>query len=436
MNRVLAPLLFPAPSCARAVTRLAALALLLSVACAAEDGSSSEEEAEPDRFGVWAVSCAHVPADIQRLRESMAKAIRQSEGNVKDAPGFAWDIMIDAGDLSAHQYPPGDRDGRELIRQYHASLTDHRREQIYNIPGNHDAPYYDHDPGSWIRKWGDPLGENTAFSGVDPDRRPFPVEGTWERYRFRAGNILFLMLADRNDAPEPVGRGHSRERSKGGFPAGAVTRETFEWWKRQVLDNQDKIIVTMHHHVLRDTTTASGRGEGHPVYHGASGGPEGSSYLYYLIENDDPENFEYQEDTRVFEEFLDGFQREHGRGAIDLWIGGHTHVKSPMDDAGGKTITETKWGVHFLQVAALTVYHAGAQPQSRLLTFTEGSDQILARCYLHEPASRKEPVGFHRPAERTLTLRHAFAAPTPVDDTLPPFPAGVEITDKAYRRGK
>ena len=97
-------------------------------------------------------------------------------------------------------------------------MTGHRREQVYNVPGNHDAPYYDHGPGSWFRKWGDPLGENTELSGVDPKRRPFSVEGTWERFRFQAGNILFLMLADRNDAPTPVGRGHSKEHNRGGYP--------------------------------------------------------------------------------------------------------------------------------------------------------------------------------------------------------------------------
>ena len=41
------------------------------------------------------------------------------------------------------------------------------------------------------------------------------------------------MLADRNDVPEPVGRGHSRDAKRGGYPAGAVTRETFNWWKQQ-----------------------------------------------------------------------------------------------------------------------------------------------------------------------------------------------------------
>ncbi len=387
-------------------------------------------EAAPREFNVWATSCAHVPADIRRGRESLAKAIRQSEGLVKEAPAFAWDIMIDAGDLSAHQYPPGDPDGMELIRQYQV-MTKHRREQIYNVPGNHDAPYYDHGPGSWIRKWGDPLGENTEFSGVDPLRRPFPVSGTWERYTFQAGNILFLMLADRNDAPEPVGRGHSKDHQRGGYPAGAVTRDTFNWWKQQVLANQDKLIITMHHHVLRDTTIASGNGEGNPRYHGASGGPEGSSYLYYLIENDDPDNFKYTADAHVFEDFLDEFHKEHGRGAIDLWIGGHTHVHGPKDDWGGKTISERRWGVGFLQVAALTKHHGGSIPLSRRLTFTDDSEEFSADVYLHEDWFEDNPIGFYQPAKITWPLRRKFAAP-PAIKPMTPFPKSTRIVTERY----
>ena len=389
-----------------------------------------EVQSAPREFRVWAASCAHVPADIRRGRESLAKVIRQSEGKIEGAPAFDWDIMIDAGDVSAHQTPPGDKDGKELIRQYRA-MTKHRREQVYNVPGNHDAPYYDHGPGSWIRKWGDPLGENTEFSGVDPKRRPFSVEGNWERYRFQAGNVLFLMLADRNDAPNPVGRGHSRDGKSGGYPPGAVTRDTFNWWKSQVLANQDKIIVTMHHHALRDTTVASGFGEGHPNYHGSTGGGEGSSYLYFIIENDDPENFEYTADAHVFEDFLDEFHKQHGRGAIDLWIAGHTHVKNPEDDWGGKTISERKWGVGFLQVAAMTKHHGGSVPLSRLLSFTDGSGKFSAEVYLHEKWERN-PVGFYEPSSIEWELRHPFKAPPPIVE-MPPFPASAKVFNEPYR---
>ncbi len=405
------------------------LSLGLAVFASTLGATCVEAQSATREFRVWAASCAHVPADIRRGRESLAKVIRQSEGGIEGAPAFDWDIMIDAGDLSAHQTPPGDKDGKELIRQYRA-MTKHRREQIYNVPGNHDAPYYDHGPGSWIRKWGDPLGENTELSGVDPKRRPFPVEGTWERYKFQAGNMLFLMLSDRNDAPNPVGRGHSRDGKSGGYPPGAVTRDTFNWWKQQVLENQDKILVTMHHHALRDTTVASGKGEGHPRYHGSTGGGEGSSYLYFIIEKDDPENFKYTADAHVFEDFLDEFHKKHGRGAIDLWIGGHTHVKDPEDNWGDKTISERKWGVGFLQVAALTRHHGGSIPLSRLLSFADQSDQFTAEVYLHEKWNRN-PVGIYRPSTIHWPLRHRFKAPPPIKP-MEPFPPSTRVFNEPY----
>ena len=103
--------------------RLGAISLLFFQAeiLFAQDSNS------PREFRVWAASCAHVPADIRRGRESLAKVIRQSEGREGDAPAFDWDIMIDAGDLSAHQTPPGDRDGMELLRQTE------RPEQKYSL---------------------------------------------------------------------------------------------------------------------------------------------------------------------------------------------------------------------------------------------------------------------------------------------------------------
>ncbi|MCA8943655.1 MAG: LamG domain-containing protein [Planctomycetes bacterium] len=370
------------------------------------------------RFVVWATSCSHTTTDSKLAYSSIAGPLAQSEGRDPNAPAFDWDIWVDAGDFSGTNRPPGETEGHELTFQYQ-TMTEHRREQVYQVQGNHDAPYYDHGPGSWFREWCDPFGENTAVSGVDASRRPFPIEGTWERYRFVAGNILFLMLSDRNDAPFPVGRGDSKTGLMGGFPAGAVTRETFEWWRRQVLDNQDKIIVTVHHHVLRDTTTGSGVDDGW-VYHPAKGSSRGSSTLYYIIENDDPESFEYTADALAFESFLDEFEREHGRGAIDLWIGGHTHVRGPDDDTSGRSISERRWGVQFLQVAALTQFHGGSCPLSRVLEFRGGSSTLRARVYLHEPW-RTHPAGFYEPSTVDIELRHEFACPPPIEP-MSPFP--------------
>lgn len=107
------------------------------------------------------------------------------------------------------------------------------------VVGNHDASGPDEPTQWWFRKWIDPTGENTKFSGVNAQRRPYPITGTWERYSFRVGNLLFLMMGDRNDGSPPVGRG-----KRGGYPSGAVTGETFEWWKRNVETNEGAVIIS------------------------------------------------------------------------------------------------------------------------------------------------------------------------------------------------
>ena len=352
------------------------------------------------QFRVWVMGCSHIDRDIARGRESLADAIRQSEfGGEDGGPPFDWDIALHLGDLTAGQTPPADEAGHEVVRQFSAARK-HRRAHFYNLVGNHDASGADEPCQWWFRKWVDPTGESTECSGVDSSARAFPVTGTWERYSFRAGNLLFLIMGDRNDGGPPVGRG-----PYGGYPAGAVTQETSEWWREQVAGNQDCIIVSAHHHMLKQTTVASGPWEGFSKdgdgkwqcrYHGyfPDGGPEGASYLYFVGG---------KPDAQAFEGYL--AQRP---GAIDLWLGGHTHT-TPTDCTGGRSHIERKWGVNFINAAALTRYHGKPElciPMSRLLTFTAGSDRVNVRCYLH--TSDFAPQGWYEPVERDLALSKPF----------------------------
>ena len=351
-------------------------------------------------FRLWASGCCHVGTDLRVSgRESLAEAIRQAEeGGEEGGAPFEWDIAVHLGDFSGSQTPPQDEEGEEVVRQFGASRR-HPREHFYCIVGNHDASGQDESCQWWFRKWIDPTGEHTEHSGVDPDRRPYPVEGTWDRYAFRVGNLLFLMMGDRNDGGPPVGRG-----LKGGYPAGAVTGETFEWWKHMVEANPEAIIVSTHHHMLKETTVASGPWEGFEKneqgdwqgrYHGyfPDGGPEGASYLYFV---------DSQPDAEAFETYLAA-----NPGAIDLWLGGHTHTH-PDDRKGGRSHIEKKWGVNFINVAALARHHAWKTtvPMSRLLTFTEGRDEVRVQCYLH--TSDHAPQGWYAPAERVLRLSRPF----------------------------
>ena len=355
---------------------------------------------EGRQFRLWATGCSHVGTDLRVSgRESLAEAIRQSErGGDQGGPAFEWDIALHLGDFSGSQTPPDNDEGHEVVRQF-AAAKRHRRELFYCLVGNHDASGADEPCQWWFRRWIDPTGENTNFSRVDPSARLYPIEGTWERYAFRVGNLLFLMMGDRNDGGPPVGRGE-----RGGYPAGAVTAETFGWWKRAIEANPDAIIVSAHHHMLKETTVASGPWEGfrrddegnwRGHYHGyfPDGGPMGASYLYWV--GDKP-------DAQAFERYL-----AENPGAIDLWLGGHTHTH-PDDRTGGRSHIERKWDVNFVNVAALARHHAQrtTMPMSRLLTFTEGSSQVRVQCYLH--TSDYAPQGWYAAAERVLPLSKPF----------------------------
>ncbi|MGH7946914.1 MAG: metallophosphoesterase family protein [Opitutaceae bacterium] len=356
-------------------------------------------KAQPRIFRIWASGDPHVGTDIRRgKRESLADAIRDSEqGGNEGGPSFEWDIALMLGDFSGSNGDPDDAEGAEVVRQFGA-LKKHRREAIYELVGNHDANSAKEPTQWWFRKWIDPTGENTAHSGVDSRRRPYPISGTWERYSFRVGNLLFLMMGDRNDGERPVGRGES-----GGYPSGAVTGETFEWWKHEVEANPDSVIISAHHHMLKETTVGSGPWEGYwrykdewvQHYHGyyADGGPEGASYLYWV---------DGKPDAQAFERYLAAHP-----GAVDFWLGGHTHT-NPEDRTGGRSHIEGKWGVNFINCAALSRYHAykTTLPMSRLMTFTEGSDVVRVQCYLH--TSQFAPQGWYKPAERRLRLGKPF----------------------------
>lgn len=386
----------------RSVHRRAFLESATVAATAASVTVASGKEAEQKKeFRLWTMGCSHVGTDLKvGKRESLAEPIRHSEqgGGKKGGQAFDWDVALHLGDSSGNQGSPTDDEGREVVRQFSAGKK-HGREHFYNVAGNHDASDADQPSMGWFKKWIDPTGENTEFSGVDAKKRPYKVDGTWERYSFRVGNVLFLMMSDRNDGGPPVGRD-----KRGGYPAGAVTGETFQWWQKMVEKNPDSIIVSAHHHMLRETTVASGPWEGFTKtndgkyrshYHGyfPKGGPKGASYLYWV---------DGKADAQSFENYLAAHP-----GAIDLWLGGHTH-SHPDDDRGGRTHIERKWDVNFINVAGLTRHHGRitSMPLSRLLTFTEGSNEARVQCYLH--TSEHAPQGWYAKAERTIRLGKPF----------------------------
>ena len=355
---------------------------------------------EPKTLRLWAQGDAHVGRDLEFGRTSLSDALVQSEqGGDLGGPPFAWDLAVNVGDYCGFRSLPLDEEGAEVVKQF-SVLKKHKREQIYSLAGNHDRGGLDQAEGWWFQKWIDPMGEYTEFSKVDVSRYPYPVEGTWERYSFQAGNIVFLMMSDVNERGMTVGRG-----DLGGNPGGVVTQETFDWWKDQVQKHKGKIIITAHHYVLKDTTFASGLWEGMrkdkdgnwiPDYHQyyEEGSPSGASFLCWVGG---------QFDSGQFEIFL-----EDNPDTVDMWFGGHTH-SNPDDRKGGRGCFERKYGgTIFMNICALTRFHVPdhAIPHSWLLTFTEGSDLVRAQCYMH--TDDYKPQGWYNEAEQTIKLTTTF----------------------------
>lgn len=319
-------------------------------------------------FKLWAFGDAHIATDLRFGRNSLKEAVEQIKS-------MDWDIAVNVGDMSGSQGLPDDEEGK-LVADSYQCLVHHNREDIYDICGNHDRSGLNEPKNRWFEKWIDPMGHHTAYSGVASEKRKYPVTGTWERYSFQVGNILFLMMSDINEPTQKKGRG-----DYGGNPSGVVSGETFEWWKSMVEQNRDKIIISAHHYMLKDTTVASGEYEGFQLnqdgnykslYHGyyPESTPKGASYLYWV---------DSKQDAQAFENYL----KEHP-GATSIWLGGHTHTH-PSDHKGGKTHIERKWGTVFINVASLSKHHAylTTYPISRMLTFTEGESMVKIQCIDH-----------------------------------------------------
>ena len=175
----------------RTLLKAGALTLATPVIGAFAQTAPSHKEAAT--FNLWVISDAHVGTDKAASEailhglvgfkpppiypESLAEALRQSEnGGAFGGPPIPWEIALNLGDYAGFWDAPEDEQGREVIRQY-AVLKQHRREQIYNIAGNHDASPFGAPSGEgketnwWFRKWADPVGEHTETSGVDPAKR-------------------------------------------------------------------------------------------------------------------------------------------------------------------------------------------------------------------------------------------------------------------------
>jgi hypothetical protein len=408
------------------------------------------------QFNAWLSTCAHLVGPTGNAK-SLLLAVDQSRGKDPKAPAFEWDVLMDVGDWTASQEPPGHEEGIALAKCLDETLGDDRG-RFFSVSGNHDGEAKGWTPGEFARKYVNPLGEedHAATSHFRSNQRPADADfrqlinypdTRWDRYLVRTGNVIWIMLGDRNEfdylalargdfsGTFQAGRGSAAGMPKGGYPSGSVSLDTFEWWKKVVEDPAfaNDILITAHHHMPAFTTITTDDGEP-GNYHGKSGsvGPRGETggQLYWIREyNQAGEEVNQYAQTRPFLNYL----KDHP-GTIAAWLGGHTHIHTPESSINGRGIHVRKYGVTFISVGALTNSHAGgANQMSRMITFKENSDEALLSVYIHR-SSDGNAKGWVPSAARTFPLGKKFICPTSGKNgkgpeaisnppTVPPAPA-------------
>jgi hypothetical protein len=395
-----------------------------------------------DAFTIWGLSDPHVNTDLtQGSYLSLDTAIKDSLGTTGSGHGFNWNLALVLGDVTGDTACPGPAQFAELKNQFISGGVN--RNIFYTIPGNHD--YGDNGDSAYLQKYLDPLGTHTATSNVNASLMPYPIlpGGAFDHYAFEVGNVLFLMLGDRNDAAYPFGRtcGSSFVKDDGshgingafdgaGHPAGTYTLATYNWWVNEIESNPDKIIITTAHHQLINTGARSGLTEGvtaPDAPHGNHGWADaaGSSIVYamwnesantyttidcYDLNHNPIAGCDNNADGLAdvgFRQYLDAHP-----GAIDLWIYGHTHAGLDPDSTyNGRSLIEQVDGVTFVNLLAVSRFHgANIAAFSKTFDFLDGLAELPIKTYRHYNGWSGD-VGFYAPAEEDITLSRAFSWP-------------------------
>lgn len=344
------------------------------------------------QFRVLMGGCVHPQADFDNSRHSI------TEGLACNIHGLACDIAIINGDFSSSQTPaatPTDDTEGLMVKNQLCSNKWITRNKIYTIRGNHDAGDLNYN---WYNKWVDNRGENTATSGVDNSLRPYTLNFlTADCEYFFNGTLMFILLNDRNEMAQPVGRSGG----SGGFPSGAMSRATFN-----ALTNLIDTYHTTHnifvcnHHLPKDTTIATGDNEGQTGnYHGSNGILVGSGRIESIW---DDSNSTYTDSTELITWL------NNNQGKIFMWVGSHSHYKV-NETYAGRSPYILKYGTHFLNVGSLSKFHTnkGQDAISRIFVFHKNSTtlNILQYGYFCDVVPSN---AIYKPNELELTMPYKF----------------------------
>lgn len=253
--------------------------LLLSVTgitCSKSNEKYLNDTSGDNMFRVWAL------ADIQprntEERNAFQKAIEDVNNNTHDV-----DIAIVAGDIAS-------RPDNGLYEWYNETKNNSYIDTWYEIIGNHDLK---DDDGNSFR--------NNVREKAD--------------YKVVHGNLLFIFLSD----------------SKKGKPT-EIRDDTFAWWEKTVINNQDKVIIVVTHAPL-----------------------EGSSIPFSSL------NDRQIKDSERFSEVIQKYR-------VDIWLSGHLHLPNAFTN----TVVQKKdfSDTIFVHISSIRPELMGLKnSESRFITF-------------------------------------------------------------------
>jgi len=264
----------------------AAMIAVFSTVCAVSPRTGNERDAEEGLFRIWAHS------DIQPVDESEFFHYETAVDDVaRNLPGL--NMAIVAGDIVYAK--------KDASRFYEWFLETRKKAGIpywFEIAGNHEA----RDLGAYLEAVGRPL-----------------------HYAVTVGNMLIILMSDEKRTPQTE-----------------ISHSTFRWWWDLVMENQDKILVTVSH--------AAPAGSGLPA----------SMFPTMRIAA-----------SARFEEVMK-------RYPVDLWISGHNHVASSVSAKFSRPRAFPR--TLFVEVASIHLT-ALSGIESYVLEFREGSEEcrVLTR---------------------------------------------------------
>ncbi|MCL2156295.1 MAG: metallophosphoesterase, partial [Leptospirales bacterium] len=173
------------------------ISALILFSCSYEKATLKSSDNRQDFFIIWALS------DIQPRNDSEREAFETSISDVKNnIPGP--DMAIVGGDIFHNEEL-----SETTLNWYIKAREGADIEYWFEITGNHDMKDYEAYK-KYIKK---PL-----------------------YYSVEVGNLLILFMSDEDR-----------------FPPTFISDDTFNWWKKQVVENQDKIIITVTHAYLKNS---------------------------------------------------------------------------------------------------------------------------------------------------------------------------------------